>query len=205
VPAASVRHLEPPPFASFLATSACDEFVAFVDAPLLLLRLDKGSEELAQALRDAASPKGARLEPTLGFQTHNDARADAAMHSQRSPAFNAGQVALRLVRGPNFAIPVRKRPGAGKAFTERVSVGRARNNDVVLRHESISKFHAWFRRDEEGHFYVGDAASRNGTRVNGELLGAPRLLVPGDEISFGTLEALFCPAEVLWEAIHGTA
>jgi pSer/pThr/pTyr-binding forkhead associated (FHA) protein len=51
-------------------------------------------------------------------------------------------------------------------------------------------------------FYVGDAASRNGTWVSGRRLEGPHRLAPGDEITFGAVPALFCPATVLWDAIR---
>jgi pSer/pThr/pTyr-binding forkhead associated (FHA) protein len=105
-------------------------------------------------------------------------------------------------RHPHFALQLRKR--AGDAYADRISVGRARNKDVVLREESVSKFHAWFEMDEEGRFYLADAGSANGTRVAGRLL-VPRELSPvamGAVIEFGGVRATLCPGELLWRAFH---
>jgi hypothetical protein len=201
VPAAPTRNLEPGSIVTLAWMNAKEAFATHVDAPFLLVRLDDVQSELAVVLREIADQGGARLEPTMGFETRSEAD-DFRRPSKRPALFGAAQLAIRLVRALHFAVPVRKRPEAGKSFSERVSVGRARNNDVVFRHESVSKFHAWLRCDEEGVFYVGDAASRNGTRVNGELLRAPHRLEPGDEIVFGAVETVFCPAPILWDAIR---
>lgn len=204
MPAAPTRSLEPSSLVSLAWANAKDAFVARVEAPLLLVRLDEPAAELAETLRGIAAndPPGTRLEPTIGFETRSEVD-DKRRTSPRPQTFGASQLAVRLMRGPHFAVPIRKRPEAGKAFSERVSVGRARNNDVVLRHGSVSKFHAWLRCDEDGYFYVGDAASRNGTLANGDAVHAPHRLAPGDEVTFGAITAVFCPAETLWDAIRG--
>jgi hypothetical protein len=183
---------------------AREAFVSQLDSPVLLVQLDDPTNELAVVLREIAAQGGTRLERTIGFETRSEID-ESRKSPRRLTVFGAAQLAIRLVRGPHFAVPVRKRPEAGKSFSERVSVGRARNNDVVLRHESVSKFHAWFRADEDGAFYVGDAASRNGTWVNGAGLQAPHRLTAGDEVTFGGVRAVFCPPTVLWDAIRSGA
>jgi hypothetical protein len=71
-----------------------------------------------------------------------------------------------------------------------ISVGRAKNNDVVIRERSISKLHAHFTAPDttsgEG-LTLCDVGSENGTEVNGERLAKdrPRPVRPGDEIFFG--------------------
>lgn len=73
-------------------------------------------------------------------------------------------------------------------------VGRSDESDVILPDASISRRHAQFSRQAYGD-YVQDLASRNGTKVNGELLNAPRLLQKGDIIYLGTvrLEYTYIP------------
>ncbi len=71
----------------------------------------------------------------------------------------------RMVRElDRMVIPVRKRPGG--QFQDRVGVGRTRAVDVTLPHKSISKYHAYFVRDEQARWTVVDAGSRNGTWVD---------------------------------------
>jgi hypothetical protein len=64
------------------------------------------------------------------------------------------------------------------SFNNMITLGRAGNNDVVVPHASISKFHSFFRKDfSTGLLSVWDAGSKYGTSVNGILVkqgqGAP--------------------------------
>ncbi len=85
-------------------------------------------------------------------------------------------------------------------FADRISVGRARNCDIVLRHGSISKLHAHFRLDGD-YVAILDNSSRNGTAVNGEpLIPEQRAQVhSGDRIRLGTLESLLLDAGGLYD------
>jgi hypothetical protein len=211
MPARSTQNLLPPGMVELARGSTVKAFADALGAPVLLVRVDEPDGEVARALAEVPPSAGARLVPTaIGFDTVSEGAASstearvAGARLVRAP-FTAAQAQVRLIRAVHFAAPLRKREKAGKKpFTERISVGRARNNDLVLRHGSVSKFHAWFRCDEEGTFYVGDAGSRNGTLVNGEPLvgSAPVSLFSGDVLQFGSVEAVFCPAELLWEAIR---
>jgi hypothetical protein len=68
-----------------------------------------------------------------------------------------------------LAVAVRKRE-AGNAFAAMITLGRAANNDLVLPHAGISKFHAWFHRGDDDGWRLRDAGSLNGTRVDGVRL-----------------------------------
>ena len=83
---------------------------------------------------------------------------------------------------------VEKAPG--NPYPDRISVGRARNCDVVMREPSVSKLHAHFRKTEHG-LIIEDLGSQNGTRVNGVGIGAhqPEPVAPGDSIQLGSV---FC-------------
>ena len=65
-------------------------------------------------------------------------------------------------------LPVAKREGAN-AFGMMITIGRATNNDLVIEHQKISKFHAYFRQVGTD-WRVCDANSRNGTEVADEVL-----------------------------------
>ncbi len=76
-----------------------------------------------------------------------------------------------------------------------ITVGRTRNNDVVIFDVSLSRFHASFRRGGD-RLELQDAGSRNGTRVNDEpapTSGSGRrvALASNDRIRFGTVEVTF--------------
>jgi hypothetical protein len=179
------------------------------DTQLLAVRSDELDSDLARALGDAARGPGARLRPSqdvLGYATLVGSRADvdalrAAAERARAAELTAPQLAARLAKAPHFFVPLRK-SAEGKPFADRISVGRALNNDVVLRHASVSKFHAYFQCDDKGAFYLTDARSKNTTTVNGALVESSMVPVrPGDEIAFGSVLATLCPAALLWDAL----
>ena len=71
------------------------------------------------------------------------------------------------------------------AFKSKVTVGRAKNNDVILRAAKVSKLHAAFVQDARG-FQVTDMGSANGTVVTGVRLKKNQMvrLKTGDMVSF---------------------
>jgi hypothetical protein len=71
-------------------------------------------------------------------------------------------------------------------FGALITVGRARNNDVVLEHPTISKLHVIFTQ-LTGGWHVSDERSANGTFLNGVRLtpGEKRPVQDGDSLRFG--------------------
>jgi len=86
---------------------------------------------------------------------------------------------------------------------ERVSVGRARNNDIVLADSSVSKLHAHFRRGDGAEMILADAGSRNGTRLNQRRLEAGEAVKVsiGDTVSFGRTSMTFLDAQSLHDLV----
>jgi hypothetical protein len=178
------------------------------DTQLLLVQIPELDSELPQGLHGASTVSGVRLKPTydgIGFATVLHSASDDARPSWRplGRSFDPTTLETLCVRNTYFVVPLRRRE-TGRAFVEHISVGRARNSDIVLRHESVSKFHAWFECDESGKFYLGDAKSKNGTRVNGVSVVGGDLcpLDSGDELRFGRITTLICPPATFWEAIR---
>ncbi len=64
-----------------------------------------------------------------------------------------------------------------------VSIGRHRDNDIVLTDVSVSGHHAKIRYEDDGYF-IYDFASTNGTRVNGRKIYRKRI-TDGDIIEIG--------------------
>jgi hypothetical protein len=89
-------------------------------------------------------------------------------------------------------------------FPDMITVGRTRNNDLVLTDVQVSKFHAYFRvhgQDVE----LLDAGSINGTRVGESPLppkGPGHLVRVGDRVRFGHLEFIFLDAGACWDTIR---
>ena len=75
-----------------------------------------------------------------------------------------------------------------------VTFGRGEDNDIVIPDPGASRLHAELRQEGDG-FVVADLGSANGTRVNGDLITAPRHLRPGDEISIATHRFSFVPID----------
>jgi DNA-binding winged helix-turn-helix (wHTH) protein len=68
-----------------------------------------------------------------------------------------------------------------------VTVGRAKDCDIVLLERQVSRHHARIERDSSG-FVLRDLGSKNGTFVNGEpVQGRPYRLCDGDEIDVASV------------------
>jgi hypothetical protein len=84
-----------------------------------------------------------------------------------------------------------------------VFVGRGSASDVVLKHHSISKSHAWFE-EREGSWLLHDNRSRNGTFVNGVRIteGGTLPVRSGATVTFGTMPAHFLMPRDLAELVR---
>ena len=69
-------------------------------------------------------------------------------------------------------------------------VGRTGKVPILLPNSSVSRKHCEIR-EEKGAFVIEDLKSANGTRVNGEKLTKPRVLVAGDHIQCGEVSMYF--------------
>lgn len=131
------------------------------------------------------------------------ARSPAALRrhdTQATGAVRDDDPRLARPRKTRLVLPIRKRTDL---FREMISVGRAPNNDVVVPDVSVSKFHAYFRVDGESIALI-DAASRNGTRVDGvpiaaKVSSAVRL---GARIELGDVALVLVGAEGCWNALR---
>ena len=82
---------------------------------------------------------------------------------------------------------------AGEAVHELAAqvttVGRSRENDIVVGDSNVSRQHAEILQ-EAGGYWVVDLGSTNGTQVNDKRIDRVRLL-PGDRVVFGASEFVF--------------
>jgi hypothetical protein len=171
----------------------------------LVIVLDSASSELALGLNAVHAGEGDglpfRTAALTGqytpVETGRQSRPSLATQSDDMPVL-AKLRALSLF--PCHVIPLRKRVEA--AFLSSISVGRARNHDIVLRHASVSKFHANLEI-EEGSLFVKDAGSRNHTFVNHDRVQGRVEVKPGDNLRFGWVEALLCGDDALWHVVNG--
>jgi hypothetical protein len=199
------RTLLPASFAT-RAGRTVDQYIdALRSHAVLLVVMREDMAEVVAGLTDAMTAPGMRNQPTrdaIGFETRSLVLGTGGPAVRPRLPLTGAALARALGQRSYFIAPLRRRDVADKLYSERISVGRARNTDIVLRHESVSKFHAWIELDEEDGFHIGDADSTYATTLNGQPLGTD--LVPlnsGDVLTFGELEALFCDAHVLWDVL----
>jgi FHA domain len=170
------------------------------EAPLLLIRLRDDDELEAGLFATAIGAKASCLLDPLpsqwGFHTHTE-DCTSGYASARGYASHEELHAL-LVADRHFAVPFRKPIASQGRNPKRISIGRSSDQDIVLRNETVSKFHAWLERSSDGAYNVADAGSRNGTRLNGRNVVRGSLpIAPGDALRFGAVEALVCSASDL--------
>ena len=94
-----------------------------------------------------------------------------------------GQALLVVKRGSN----------AGARFLldqDTTTAGRHPEADIFLDDVTVSRRHAEFRKNDDGHFEVVDVGSLNGTYVNREPRNSQALEV-GDEIQIGKFRLVF--------------
>jgi hypothetical protein len=89
-------------------------------------------------------------------------------------------------------------------WPDRISVGRVRNNDIVLAETSVSKLHAHFLPQSDGGMLLADVGSVNGTRVNGvRVTNEPRRVQSEDVVTFGAIVLTFLDAGSLYDLVAG--
>lgn len=72
----------------------------------------------------------------------------------------------------------------------KVTVGRSKNNDVILNDSSVSRNHLEFFFDGEGNVFLTDLNSLNGTYVNGQRISGSVQLSPFDVVKAGSSQPL---------------
>lgn len=177
---------------------------------MLVVTLDPTDQELAVGL-DVSSEK--RNDDGLAFRTATrdvDATVTADLVRPRAslprPSMPFGdQTSERIpvgLRHKCHVVPIRKRSEV--SFLHHVSVGRARNHDIVLRHKSVSKFHAWFEITPEVRLFVKDCDSSNHTFVNEVRVKDREEVRAGDTVRFGSVQTRVCTSEGLWRLMRSS-
>ena len=123
----------------------------------------------------------------LKIETAFDDVSQKPQQSQEGVRVRAYVIGLRLTGG---LLPALLRASLG-AVSESATIGRSRDNAIVVDHSSVSNFHASFTRTADSSLWLADLASSNGTFVNGiQVLSNERKFVrAGDRLRFGEVDA----------------
>jgi len=173
--------------------------------PWLLVQLAGTNDELSAALRAAeTNDVGGPPSGPIAFRT--EIVSETPIRLGRDGALAPDRTNLVKILGDAryFAVPIRKRVDVDAVFGERISIGRALNKDVVLRHASISKFHAYFQLGGATHCALADAGSKNGTTVNGTRIPPKEVVevVSGDRVGFGSVSTIVLDAQSLHHVLR---
>lgn len=70
---------------------------------------------------------------------------------------------------------------------KRLTVGRGKDNDIVVDEPTVSRFHASLTLNPRGEIIVSDLGSANGTFVNGQRITSAQVLRAHDELTLGSV------------------
>jgi hypothetical protein len=112
---------------------------------------------------------------------------------------------VKTTGNEDLVVVIKKRPGAN-AFAHMITIGRAGNNDVVIRYRGISKFHAYLEVGEGGSpRELVDAGSTNGTFVRGvevQSHGDAVRLEAGTEVVLSDLRLCYYDASSFFDYLN---
>ena len=109
-----------------------------------------------------------------------------------------------LPPGPTQEVTLLKiSKSADNPFQSHMSVGRARNCDLVIRHRSVSKLHARFKIEQTA-LLLSDAGSQNGTFVNAKRLLPNEVVAVSakDQLMFGSVAARTLEADAVYDLLR---
>ena len=207
---ATLRNLLPGTLVKDAVRLDLDAFLRlYGTAPLLLVRIGEDDTELRSTLQNLWLPPGvrsaARVAPMKFRTALLRAPAEGPPMPKPKPRMR-DDVLLILEKGPHFAALLRSKgeSAGGPLGPGQISLGRAPNNDLVLRHPSVSKFHASLEPGDDGTVKIVDTASTNHTSVNGVPLESrvPVLARSGDRLHFGDVETVLWSPRALWTSQH---
>jgi len=169
------------------------KFAAVLPPPLLSPPAPPTSAHPAQVPEGKLPPGGPA---TVQFQsgvraprqkddTHEIVTKNAVQYVGQQGKATASRLVLMKDDGGETSFPLTK---------DTYTVGRHRNNDIVISDPKVSSFHARLDRSPEG-FVVVDLKSRNGSFINGRRVEAGPLK-NGDELRMGPARLVYRVDEV---------
>lgn len=125
---------------------------------------------------------------------------EAAIETGKFAALREKRPTPKKPASGSLVMALVKSPKLGNLFPGMITVGRARNNDLVLPSREVSSFHAYFASpsDRNRSWTVCDAESSNGTLVEGQPAPKPTPVQSGGEVCFARVRCRFFAPEELW-------
>jgi hypothetical protein len=160
------------------------------------------SEAIVQIIRTSSKDDFTARFPHLFLMitSRGDDEDEAGFNTMVEEPPTAGRRKSSIMRRMELVEVVKAK---GNPYPDRISVGRARNCDVVLRDASVSKLHSHFRVKDGGSLELVDLKSQNGTAVNGKALAGDQsaTVTSGDVLLFGSVSARLCSSALLWDLL----
>lgn len=180
-------------------------FVARLPDPVLI-----GSEVFGALERGASFDTPERGTPLTGFSTSargipKDSSGETSLDFQESP-MNSAVAEATPPSGSSTADPevIFVSKTNRNPFKQMITVGRSKNNDIILDDKAVSKVHGYFVRTDF-RWWIHDQPSTNGTFLDESRVGASGIPISdGSKISFGPrLVFSFYSARGLHQLITG--
>jgi transcriptional regulator with GAF, ATPase, and Fis domain len=114
------------------------------------------------------------------------------------PEHDAAEIATRAVQPPGTKVGIHvvvlsgSAKGTSRPLGDKVRVGKAQDNDLVLSDDTVSRHHCELTRANDG-VHVRDLGSTNGTRVQGARV-SEAIVQPGTVLKVGEVEIALRPA-----------
>ena len=140
----------------------------------------------APAPAPAAAPAGQDAAGSVGAPHQSQPSASPA--PQPAPHAASPSASSGAVQAPMRKLVITSGPKRGHELElrgEPVSIGRARDADLVIQDDYTSTHHARLL-NWNGQWMIQDLDSTNGTYVNGERVSQPTALGPGKSVRIGT-------------------
>ncbi|MBM4194916.1 MAG: FHA domain-containing protein [Gemmatimonadetes bacterium] len=171
--------------------------VAAPAAPPVMAPIASRSAEIPSSTDVTVRPP-TKEEPALVIQTAMDSAttAPAAQQPASAPEAAAPAAPAAAARTALATLEViNEGPMKGtkyEIFTPLTNIGRGAHNDIAIKDDSISDSHAKILR-KDGHWYVADQGSTNGTYVGGRRIQDEQQLVGAPDVRFGNIKVMFKP------------
>jgi hypothetical protein len=123
---------------------------------------------------------------------------DPAISMRNTLEFYPGKPTSWMLAKDNHLVELKK--GKSEDLRPAITLGRSKNNDIVIRSPDISRIHGSFELLANGKVRFTDMGSLNGTMINHQKLkkGESRELQNGDRIIFCRHQFKFVEPEVFF-------